>query len=693
MKYVAMAAFLVVFLLALAAFPAARAVLWADPAGNAQGWYNIPNDFSFWNGTSGLPDGNLHPSTGEWVNETGVSSPGGYALFADSSGAFEPVGYTEMWRGGFTKGVYSLRPTVYSSDNNNFTIAVKNSSEIWINYTVGCTQVAESFYCNVTSDSVQRYDGFGGGDGVGIPAYVNTSGMLHIKIWANATGTNNRTRFNALNITALRSHEIISSYTEPTALETKNSIYNISILDNIGTDIITGNANLFINGTLMDGVTAIRSGNYSNFTFIGPPPNMPDELNGTSYDVTWQIFINGTLIQSIANVSSTQFVERLRLLRCAAPMGNHTMTFTVLDEDDSHKINTTDFDVATTAIYVDSGSRNYSFKTGSDYQFEFCIFPGWAQYIMNTTVKYTNGSYDDRWYWEEGKHMSNITTNITLYMFDGTASVIPAFSVLNLFQSPQSNVIVQAWRWFVGENIYKRVVDGKTSNEGVVDLPLKPNEQYIYRLYRGGDLLVSWGPDLLSSTTTSKELYTESGSFSNLWNYYGKISATCSNTSTVLTCQYSDDSGLAVLVGLEVSAFIDSLNNTQSVCMQNSTISSGTLSCNFVGYENKTIQYSVFVRLVDGTELLLVNDFVQMAAPLLELGVMGVFASFIIILTFSLIGLSRPEIGISGPIIMGYIGMVISWWFGLLVVPVGIMAGFGFAVAVVTFIIITRGNS
>ena len=86
------------------------------------------------------------------------------------------------------------------------------------------------------------------------------------------------------------------------------------------------------------------------------------------------------------------------------------------------------------------------------------------------------------------------------------------------------------------------------------------------------------------------------------------------------------------------------------------------------------------------------NDFVSTSAPLLTLGAMGLFAAFILILSMSLIGLSRPELGISGALILGYIGMVISWWFGLLVMPLGIIAGFGFAIAVIVYIVTTKGG-
>lgn len=569
-----------------------------------------------------------------------------------------------------------INPSNITYYDNNIILNVSNSSEI------------HSFWIALNNTNVTYLPPYTSPNGTYPYPY---NGVFNLTIYGNKTTYEN---YSDSEFFTVRSYNIVYYNWPAKTVETKNGMYNISVLDQSGTSSVT--AALFLNGTYRGYTSLTTQSNYYNFTFIGIPPNLQGQTNDTNITGTWEVRINGTFIDStVTNISFSYYVERLRFLPCAAPMQNSTINFSIFDEQNSSMpVMATNFDIAAVSLYIDNGGRNYSYALGSNYSFLFCIFPGWvSSYTMNATIKYVNSSYNDRWRWEEGRAMTNTTENVTLYMVSSDISIIPAYSVLDLFQSPQSNVIIQAWRLFVGENIYKRVADGKTNNEGVADLPLKPDELYVYKIYRGGKLLVSWGPDLLSADTTTRELFTESGSFSDFWKYRDRMSGACRNVSSTMICDFSDASGLAVLTSLHVSAFMDALNNTQKICITNSTLSSGSMLCDFTGYENRTIQYTMYVTLADGTKILIANDFLISAAPLLELGNSGLFASFIIILAMSLIGLSMPSTGISGPLVLGYIGMVASWWLGLLVVPIIVIAGFGFAIAALAFILTTKGGS
>jgi len=612
-----------------------------------------------------------------FVNDTGYLDIIVWSNFTKASGTYTCIGAINVtnYTAAHVYYTFIISPTNSTYYTNSITANISNST------------IIHSFWFVINSTNYTYFSPYTTPNGT--YAYP-LNGFFNLTVYGNSS--DGLTTYTRSEYFTIRSYQMVSNTWPAKTVETRRDPYDISILDSTGISTVV--AKLFLNGTYVTSPTTTPINNYWNFSANVIPPYLQGGINQTNITGVWQVTVNGTLVDSvITNYTFSYFVERIRLLKCASPMLNLTATFTALyEQNPSVKINVTDFDMSTVAVYIDSGAREYAFELGGDYQFEFCLFPGHVgSYKMNATVKYSNATYDDRWYWTEGKAMKNTTTNITLLMYDAAFSKTPVFSVLNLFQAPQSGVIVEAWRWFVGTNSYNMTATGKTSNEGIVELLLKPDEQYIYKIYRGGVLLVSWGPDLLTAATTSKELYTESGSFSDLWDYYNKITSTCTNTTSMLACSFSDSSGIAAMTSLWVTAFIDPLNNTKTLCITNSTESSGTLVCSFAGYENKTIQYTLYVTLVDGTKTIIANNFLITSAPLLSQGIMGVFAAFIIILSMSLIGLSMPQSGISGSLVMGYIGVAVSWWFGLLVVPLGAVVGLGFAIAVIVYILTTRG--
>lgn len=186
------------FVLLLFMSPAC-AILWSDPAGDAQGWYNLPDDFNV------QPLAAADVNDGIFFNHTGVAEPGGQTLKGlDFPGGTETnyvKGY--VWKSGFTQGIYTLGFTQIKQGaahqyNNNMSVAVKDVNEVWNYYVIGGTGL--SSYVNSTDEPMLTTPGT---NGLGIPAYVNNTGILEMVIFGNGTApaVGNHVYVGALNAT------------------------------------------------------------------------------------------------------------------------------------------------------------------------------------------------------------------------------------------------------------------------------------------------------------------------------------------------------------------------------------------------------------------------------------------------------------------------------------------------------------
>lgn len=463
-------------------------------------------------------------------------------------------------------------------------------------------------------------------------------------------------------------------------LETTSGSYSIKIYDNSSLSNLY-NVSLYVNGSLIT-TSAVRVGNNITYSGASALPLLPGEINTSSYLWFWNISANGV---NYTAPSGSTTITRLRILQCAAPMANQTMVFRIFDED-TQAIPILSNISATFTVWVDSGYRNYSFQNNTGTQYAFCIFPGWASAYLNATFRYQNTTYTDRYYFLQNAPISNSTQTIDLYNQLSTAIISPIVTVLNQFQSPQPNVIVNALRYYPGIGQYVQVASVLTGSDGTSPINLKPNEQYRYIITSGGTIIVVLGPNTLSSTQTAINLYINNGNPSTFYGYYGKISAICTNTSISVVCSYSDPSILTSSVSMDVYA-VRLFNQTDTICSPSTSGQSGVLTCDMTGWMGNQTYFVLSATLKTGETIDLKVSTISSKSPLLNLGTTGLLMAFFIIVTMSLVGLTRTDTGIAGVIVFGYIGFFCSSLLGLIRVDPVMVAGLGAAVGVVVYLV------
>lgn len=639
----------------------AKAILWADPAGNAMGWYQVPNDFNV------TPAGAADANDFLWYNlsDGGTNNyPGGYMLKTaddtEKAGAF-----FYAWRTGFTKNkFYTLRFTMLCQTgppcDENITISVKNELNNWVNFSQIHADSKSNYYSN-TSTLV----GEGGNNKLGIPIWVNDTGWIDLMVWSNTTGAGVFNMIGGLNVTNMSTasdHLIVINYNffTPRIVETKNSLYNISVYTNT-TNV---NATLFVNGTAFGPLNVSRSAAFSNFSYTGIPPYLVGTTNSTNYTIIWQISLTG----NITNFTYSQEIERLIIQPCAAPFNNQTIKFSIFDEETTTTKVISNFGI-NFRIWIESGYRNYSYSNLSYADYSYCVFPGWAAYKANISAVYTNGSYSTRNFFADIVSLNNATTQINLYSLPLVNSTNTFFTIYNTNKIPQPDVIVKVLRFYPSTGTFLTVAYGRSGYDGNVMIPLKLYEYYQYLMQVNGLVLSSTGSTQLTSIT--QNLYLSPSNYIQLFNYVGSVFGSCTvdNTTKILTCTVSDTSGQMTTATLTVKQ-MRAANTSVTVCTTSGSSSAMVLTCNLTYYNSSNLYYT-FGGVFRGETYTIDSGWISWSSGLLQLGITGVFITFLLVITLFFAGMtSSPSTGIAlgsiGILIASITGMIQIGWGNLL---------------------------
>jgi len=262
-------------------------LFWKDPIvsgpSNAEGWYDMPNEFH-------VPEIAAADNNDQlFFNLTNSNDAAGQSLRAQGASETTTGAYAHLFRGGFTEGFYSLTFTGLvqedSAQSNSFTVATRDSDNSFRNFSyVTLDWPGGAVYQANTSTAILD----GGNDGYGVSAFVNSTGVLDFKIWANSSSTSFYTRLSAVNVT---------NYTAFSVASAPSSI----VFDNPANDSFEKHSEVRVDVSFSDddedgcifsvvNTTTTTAINYSNFT-IGDDQC---SLNFTFADgnVNMTVFVN-----------------------------------------------------------------------------------------------------------------------------------------------------------------------------------------------------------------------------------------------------------------------------------------------------------------------------------------------------------------------------------------------------------------
>jgi len=377
--------------------------------------------------------------------------------------------------------------------------------------------------------------------------------------------------------------------------------------------------------------------------------------NSSGYcNVPFRLHSNSTGIIQISDINITYGIN---ITNCTS--GNPFITFNGKNEETNNAMNySQDMTLTLNNGYDLYDNKSFEFRNQTNYS--ICIYPSWATYQADSTSKYYATGFSDRYYYLDNATLTNNTQNINLYLHNSTNPI--TFYISNEQGLGQSNIIIQVQRWFIGTGTYLLVAEGLTDNNGYSYINLKPNDWYKYILIQNRAVAKEFSTQYLN--TTDVNLAISSLSIPSYFNYWDKVAYSCiySNATNVITCTYSDISGEAKNVCLQVDLY--TMSNKTNVCNQCSNSSSSTLICSLPA-GNNTYKANLYGSFCCSTTsyFILWQQWIQTAGTITSrFGSIGVLIAFILIMLMFFVGLWNYAVSI----VLGMFGLTMSYTFGLL---------------------------
>ncbi len=353
----------------------------------------------------------------------------------------------------------------------------------------------------------------------------------------------------------------------------------------------------------------------------------------------------------------TNTVFRMIVNQCNTTANNRfpAQNFTVRDE-----ISLINLEVnisGTYEIWLDpTKTRLHQFGVTNQSTFSACIHPSFASYQSNIDWTFQRTGFGIRNYVQSNLTIDNTTQSINLYLLsEGTGTditVVVNDDEDNLLQG----ILVQVLRDFDNNGTFQ-IIDSETTNwGGEVEFSLNTDNKYKFRFFQDGVLKIDSRPAKIVSTTlffTITDLgITRFRDFLNIDTIDRNL--THSNLTNIVNLEWVDSNNFSNLVCLDILA-----NNI--VRYSNCTASlTGTMQFLITQF-NLTYFVTATARSKTGNIFILEQISIFTRDAWKDFGNDGLFLSFIVYLTLSLVALKKPKVAI----ILGDSSLFLMYFFRL----------------------------
>ncbi len=329
------------------------------------------------------------------------------------------------------------------------------------------------------------------------------------------------------------------------------------------------------------------SGNNQIFNETLNIPNLP---TGSTIPFYWWIGLtnsSGTYYYKSNNY--TQSLLAGTIYSCNDTKNVSYINFTIYNSEDiSTRINSkfkTTFTI---------GNYNFSYENNSELlsSFAFCFEPTYLNYTITSKVEYEATGYAKNYYYLNDLTLTNITTNISLYLLNSTKATVTQLKVQDDTQRALQDVYISIQKYDAGTDTFYTVGMAKTDFNGqdIVYLNFY-NTFYRYTLVQNGIVIYS--------TSTSK-IDSSPVIFSVPKNYVAgfrefddvQYSFSYNNITENFILSYTLASGSQISMCMKVVR--RSFSNDTTICNTCETSSSATIYCSISGLQNGTYVAQVY---------------------------------------------------------------------------------------------------
>lgn len=438
----------------------------------------------------------------------------GYILRITTSKSGSASGYADgkIYYVYYVTGNTSMNYT-YQSPVNDY--SQLSNVPIDFNVTVNVTDntlVNTSLYINAVYNETKNFTGT-----MNSTSFTKTFPGYNNYTWFFRTCDSNNNCKNGdlrrLNITRYLLNSYINNVTTILG-ENESFIYDINYSSAEFTTVI---ANLTYNGTTY---TTTKTNTLNGATFSKTLTTTTPIGNKS---VSWQIYMTNTTGTTVVlnSSNSSQYVYNITFGYCSAAQLYPYMKFTFKDENNLTDLNVSN-DLST--WYINDNALIFILSNITvNNNYSFCFTPT----DRNITAKleyfqYSASGYPQRSYYFSGS-LSNISTNVTLYLLSSAAGIYSTFVTTNINNQPVAGTTLQIERQFNG--IWTIIAQGVTDSSGAATFWLNPN--YAHRVtatksgYGSTTVTVTPSQSIYTILMNGASNYTYAGSFDGLeWKIF-----------------------------------------------------------------------------------------------------------------------------------------------------------------------------
>lgn len=422
----------------------------------------------------------------------------------------------------------------------------------------------------------------------------------------------------------------------------------------------------------------VQSSNTSStITWIQGQPvgNLTGLSNQEKFNVSGEVDVSfkGTS-RSITTPNSTVDVYKTLFTDCSggSPSQEVALEFNTYRENETSTSQTSDMDAAFQAWKNPDVKRSFNFSSTGTSTHQFCIYPSWAEYTVDSTeklIQYNADNYQKRNYHLIQETADNSTLTVPLYLVPSATSQNVDFEVEGADGTPAEQTVIQVERYFPSKDKYLVVAMPRTGGNGEASTYLETDQvQYRFKLYQDGEL-VHEEPD--TEVPSDNEIFIQIGKDfdPSLYTWKDQVGSSCTSGTTYVNCSYTSDTGNLEKVTLNVDK--RQAIGFKSVCSRSGGTVSGRLICTSLNTTGNRYKYVLEAEMSGGSFNLETGWLGNVNN---RFGDAGLMVAFMLFITLSMGGLWRPE----ASVLLGLLALTVSFFTGFLALSLSAFASIVF---------------
>lgn len=541
------------------------------------------------------------------------------------------------------------------SEINTAQITDVTQASIILNYTVNDLNLQSCWYYNNSANVSITC-------GNNISFILPYGNYLHY-VYANDTAGNIVTKTTNVTYT----YTFISNNISYNASSVESSVEGFRLnITYSNTTYPTLSSSFYYNNTLYS-TTQTTSGSNTLITSSVTTPLLNSITNISFY---WSLGFTNTTGTYYFNTSVlNQSVSPINMSILNYPYTVKFINYTLYDEDTLVPMTgsfSSTFNYGITSLVK---NLSYSDISNTNRSWIFSFNPYDKTYLMTGTIELSKSGYNTKLYNQQQISVSNITTNVSLYLLNSSSGTQFVVKVLSTSYSPVSNAIVLVQRFYPSTNTYTTVDSLLTNSDGKdVSYFVTSTTNYRFLVYQNNVLTYTSVPmkifcevspctiTLIIPSSASNPL----SNFENLPNL--TYSLTYSKATEVVTYSYTDTNTNAQGGRLQVVRTNLGIGSDVTICDTTSTNPVAVLTCSLNGLVNGTYIARGYNNRSTGSVLIKVISIDKTRNIVGEIGSEGVLWSALFLLSIVMLGLFSPVLAITFSIF----GIIFLWMLGLM---------------------------